>query len=236
MRDDTQAFSRTAGSGDARAQRVPPAREAWALFYAVVACTLVQFPPIPASIQGDDRVFCWFGLNFLALFVGPVLIIRYVWRRPLSAYGLQWGRRGVWMPYFLIFLGIMVPVVLLISRTADFHTYYPRLMMSRVSFGGFLLGALGWLVYFLAWEFFFRGFLLFTLAPRYGGAIAILIQTIPFVMMHYTKLPAEAWSAILCGIALGIMSFRGRSCIGPWLLHWSVATLMDLIVVVWPLR
>ena len=34
------------------------------------------------------------------------------------------------------------------------------------------------IIYYIAWEFFFRGFLLFPLAKRFGGMNAVLIQTI----------------------------------------------------------
>ena len=233
MRGDTNAFAAVPSSGRVPPQHVPPTQEGTALLYGILALTFVQFHP--SSPTGDTRLFAWFGLNFLLLFVGPALIIRFVWKRRLRDYGVQWGNAATWGRYFLAFFLLMVPVALISSRNPDFHAYYPRAEMARLSVGGWALSAAGWLVYFFAWEFFFRGFLLFTLAPRYGGAIAVLIQMIPFAMAHYAKLEAEAWSAIFCGIALGVMAYRGRSFVGTWLLHWAVATLMDVCVLLWPL-
>ncbi len=211
-------------------------REAFALLYGIIGLSLVFFHGAPRSLAAEPRLFAWFGINFLVLFCVPAFVIVFVRREPLSRYGLRWGDVATWGRYFLVFFVAMVPLVLIVSRTPDFHQYYPRFAPARDHVGYFLLSAAGWLVYFFAWEWFFRGFMLFSLAPRLGAGVAILAQMIPFTMMHYTKLEAEAWAAIVCGIALGLMAFRGKSFIGTWLLHWSVATFMDLIVLVWPLR
>jgi uncharacterized protein len=234
MREDTGALNRMGGPGRGSPQHVPPVQEGFTLLYCIFALAGVQFPHL--GLQGDAHLFGWFGLNFVLLFVVPALVIRFWWKRPLKEFGLRVGRLDVWGRYFAAFFVLMIPVVLISSRTEAFHVFYPRAEMARTSGGGLVLSMLGWLVYFFAWEFFFRGFMLFALAPRYGGAIAILMQMIPFTMAHFVKVEAEAWSAIFCGIALGVMAFRGRSFVGTWLLHWSVATLMDLCVVWWPLR
>ncbi|MBP8954056.1 MAG: CPBP family intramembrane metalloprotease [Armatimonadetes bacterium] len=212
------------------------AREAVCLLYAAVGLSLVFFHGRPRNMDADWGLFVWFGVNFLVLFCVPALIIRLGWKHPLARYGLQWGDFRIWGRYFAVFFAGMVPLIILISRDPGFAMYYPRFSLARIHAGYLLLSAGGWLVYFFAWEWFFRGFMLFALAPRLGAGTAILVQTIPFVMMHYPKIEAEAWSSIICGIALGLMAYRGRSFVGTWLLHWLVATSMDVLVVLWPLR
>ena len=216
-------------------RKPPPRLEAMVLLYGIVALTFVRLHATVHGLPEPWPRFSWFAINFIALFCVPALIIKFAWRKPLSQFGLQWGEFRVWGWYFAAFFTIMVAVVLAISRTPEFHAYYPRISLARDHVGWLILSALGWLVYFFAWEFFFRGFMLFSLAPRYGGGIAILIQMIPFVMMHFGKPNVEAWSAIIAGLALGMMAFRGKSCVGTWLLHWSVAMMMDVTVILWPL-
>lgn len=212
----------------------PPRHEAFALFYCVLALTFVHYHGAIRTLADPWPLFSWFLINFLVLFGVPAVIIRHRWRLSLERFGLRWGDFAIWSRYFIAYFAVMLPVVLLVSRSPEFQAYYPRCGPARESLGWLLFAALGWLVYFFAWEWFFRGFMLFSLAPRYGGAIAILIQTIPFVMMHYPKPEMEAWSSIIAGIALGLMAFRGRSFIGAWLLHWSVAFMMDVVVIAWP--
>lgn len=215
---------------------VPPRREAFVIFYATVALTFIHFHGRPRFLPQDAQLFGWFLVNFVVLFCIPALIVHHLWRRPLARYGLQWGQVAIWGRYFAVYLVLMLPIVGFISRTPQFQAFYPICGPARDSFGWFLLSALGWLAYFFAWEFFYRGFMLFSLSPRYGGGVAILIQTLPFVMMHYPKPEAEAWSSIVAGIALGLMAFRGNSFLGCWLLHWLIATLMDLSVILWPVQ
>lgn len=212
------------------------AREAFCLLYAAVGLTLVYFHGRPRGMNPDQGLFVWFATNFVVLFCIPALVIRFSWKQPLAKYGVQWGDFATWGRYFVVYFAVMVPLIILVSRDPGFAMYYPRFSLARVHWVYLLLSAGGWLVYFLAWEWFFRGFMLFTLAPRLGPGIAILLQTIPFAMMHYPKIEAEAWASIPCGIVLGLMAYRGRSFVGPWLLHWLVATSMDALVVLWPLR
>ncbi len=215
-----------------------PVRESVVLLYAIIGLTFVYYHARLDSWGGltpDQRLFVWMGMNFLFLFVVPALLIRFVLRQPLSEYGLRWGDARTWGRYFLVYFLVMVPIILIISREPSFHAYYPRVFAARTSSLWLLLSSFGWLVYFFAWEWFFRGFMLFGLAPRLGGAMAIMVQMVPFVMMHYGKIEAETWSSIICGIVLGLMAFRGRSFVGTWILHWLVQTMMNLSVVWWPL-
>lgn len=210
----------------------PALRESSGLLLATVLLTVVYYHGEIRQLGPRWELFGWFGVNFVLLFVVPALVIRLGWRQRLRDYGLGWGRAQVWGRYLLLFGAVMVPVTLLASRLPSLHHYYPRYPYAGESALWFLASAGGWLVYFFAWEFFFRGFLLNLLAPRYGG-IAIAVQTVPFVLMHLPKPETETFAAIIAGVALGIMAYRGRSMIGTWLLHWGVAVLMDVLVVVW---
>ncbi len=178
----------------------------------------------------QQKLFNWFGVNFLLLFCIPALVIRLGLRRPLAEFGLQWGEGHVWGKYFLGFLLVTLPAVLLSSRWPSFQSYYSSHLWAGESLRAFGVFAGGWLVYFFAWEFFFRGFLLFGLA-RSMGKLAIFIQMVPFVMMHFRKPEMESYAAIIAGLALGFMAYRGKSWLGCWLLHWIIALLMYTVVI-----
>lgn len=81
--------------------------------------------------------------------------------------------------------------------------------------------------YFFAWEFFFRGFLLFGLEKRLGK-LALFVQVVPFVMAHYPKSEVDSLSAIGGGLLFGWLSLRGGSFLGAWLLHWALATAINV--------
>ncbi|MCE5237718.1 CPBP family intramembrane metalloprotease, partial [bacterium] len=204
------------------------------LILGVVALTIAHYHPDPLGLDQRYRLFSWHALNFLLLFVVPVLVIKFVFREPLGDYGLQLGDWRTWGKWLLLFLVVFIPCAAIASRLPDFAHYYPRYRAMLFDHRLVFASMAGWLVYFCAWEFFFRGFLLFGLGKRIG-ALAIFVQMLPFVMAHFPKPELESWAAVIAGVALGLMAWRGKSFVGTWLLHWLAATAMDLFVVFWPL-
>ena len=79
-----------------------------------------------------------------------------------------------------------------------------------------------------AWEFIWRGFMLFGLEKKFGG-YAVLMQMIPFVILHNGKPFLETFGAILGGIALGILALRTRSIYYCVLTHIGVMFSIDII-------
>jgi hypothetical protein len=201
---------------------------------AALLLTVVYYHGRVSFLSTDYQLFGWHGLNFVLLFIVPALVIRLVFREPLRDYGLTVGHPDIWGKYLLLFVIVFIPLAALASRLPEFHSYYPRFMPARHNPWLLIPSAAGWLVYFWAWEFFFRGFLLHGLGKKVG-AIAIFIQMVPFVLAHLGKPEAECYAAVLAGIALGLMAWRGRSFIGAWLVHWLAATTMDMFCVLWPL-
>jgi uncharacterized protein len=190
-----------------------------------------HFPGVPDRY----RLFAWFGLNVVLLLFVPLLVIRFVFKERPADYGFQMGEVRLWGKYLGLFLLVFIPCALIASRLPEFADYYPRYHYARENHVLLIYSSLGWLAYFAAWEFFFRGFMTMGLGKRLG-AIAIFIQMVPFTMAHFPKPELESLAAIVAGIALGLMAWRSKSFVGPWLLHWFAATTMDVFVVFWPLR
>lgn len=211
----------------------PPLRRTWqealVLTLTGVLLTASFYHARVPGLADRERLLAWVGINFALLFVIPVVVIKLVLRRRLSEFGLRWGRAWIWGRYLLVFLLVLVPAIVISAQWPSFQGYYSNHSWAMESPGQFMLFAAAWLVYFFAWEFFFRGFMLFSLV-RNMGALAIFVQTIPFTMMHFNKPPMECYSAVIAGIALGLMAYRGRSFIGCWLLHWVIALLMYTMV------
>ena len=127
---------------------------------------------------------------------------------------------------------IFVPVIWYFSSTPSFAAYYPRLKAARADAGLFFLYQAYYLVKWTAWEFFFRGFMLFGFR-RDLGASAILISTIPFVIMHVGKPEAEVFSAFVGGMILCAIALKSRSIWPGVIIHSMVATTMDFFASTW---
>ena len=122
---------------------------------------------------------------------------------------------------------VAVTPFLWLGADAAMQAEYPLSPLAALSVAAWALWSLVYLAYYVAWEFFFRGFMLFGLEKRLGAAVAILVQTIPSTMLHIGKPQAEFVAAIPGGIALGALAWRTRSILWPLLLHYYVGVMND---------
>jgi len=132
--------------------------------------------------------------------------------------------RHVWI--YAAFLAIVLPLLLLVSREPDFDSYYPFYRNSSRSWWDFLCWEGMYFVQFFALEMFFRGFWLGALRRSFGSG-AIFAMAVPYCMIHYGKPFLEANAAIVAGIALGSLAMKTKSIYQGFLVHITVAGLMD---------
>jgi membrane protease YdiL (CAAX protease family) len=123
-------------------------------------------------------------------------------------------------------LAVIVPVVLLVSRQPDFGAYYPFYKQSSRSFYDLLSWEAMYFAQFFGLEMFFRGFWLGALRRSFGSG-AIFVMAVPYCMIHYGKPFLEANGAIVAGVFLGSLSMKTKSVYQGFLVHISVAALMD---------
>jgi membrane protease YdiL (CAAX protease family) len=124
------------------------------------------------------------------------------------------------------FLAVVLPLLLLVSRQPDFGSYYPFYRQSSRSWYDFLSWEAMYFAQFFALEMFFRGFWLGALRRAFGSG-AIFAMVVPYCMIHFGKPFLEANAAIVAGIALGSLSMKTKSIYQGFLVHVTVAGLMD---------
>ena len=205
-------------------------REALILIYASVLLTFLayhrSFGLLPAPYRGVEPWVTEAVFYVGATFLFSLLVLR---ENPLD-FGLRRGDVRAWVGYVVVLALVMGAVNLVVSRRAEFAAYYPLWPAARESHGPILLHAASMLAYMFGWEYFFRGFLLFGLAKRYGS-FAVVIQMVPFVLTHRGKPELEMLGAIVGGLVLGVLALRTRSMWPCFLIHAFVAVWMDVCVV-----
>ncbi len=175
------------------------------------------------------RLTVWTAVQLFAYVGLPLIVIRFIIRKPVADFGVAWRGIGThWKPYVLLFL-ISLPVVIWASFSPAFLSKYP---FYDVPAGEGLWPNMWiwWVMYaaqFVALEFFFRGFMVHGLKWRMGYA-AIFVMVIPYNMIHFAKPLAEAFGAILGGVTLGTLSLRTNSVWWGAGLHIAVAATMDV--------
>jgi membrane protease YdiL (CAAX protease family) len=121
---------------------------------------------------------------------------------------------------------ISIPVLYAVSLHPEFVEYY---LEGRFSLLTYIFEIS---VYLLAWEFLFRGFLLFGLKEKLKE-LSILVQMIPFALLHFGKPEIETISSILGGIYLGYVVYRGNSYWPAFIIHLCIN--ISLIVFINPI-
>lgn len=172
--------------------------------------------------------FYWFIGDFVTLLVLPVLIIKFIIKEKVTDFGLKAGDWQTGLKLSVMFFIIMLPLIWIFSSSTQFVSKYPHLLSVRSAWSTFYIYEFGMLIYMFAWEFVWRGFMLFGLEEKFGY-YAVLIQMIPFVILHNGKPMPETFGAILGGIALGILAFRTRSFLYGVIVHIGIMFSIDLI-------
>ena len=80
----------------------------------------------------------------------------------------------------------------------------------------------------IGWEFFFRGWILFGYAEEFGEH-ALWLQAVPFALAHIGKPEVETLSTIFGGFLFGLVAWRTKSFLYPFLIHWFIFTFTVLV-------
>ena len=142
-----------------------------------------------------------YAIFFIVLPTAGLLLIK---RNPLDM-GLRLGDWRKWLIHLLVAGAIAVVVVAVGSRFDSVSEYY-----GAKTGTGILQYILERIVIIFAIEYLFRGFLLFGLKEKLGGG-AVLLQMVPFALMHIGKPEIEAIGCILTGLYFGYLAYRTGS-------------------------
>ena len=178
--------------------------------------------------------YYWFLTTAITLLLVPAIVARFGTKERLSHYGFRLGNQKLGWSITGVAWVLMIPVVILaIIVYPPFLVKYPLSKVVAGSWQAFLPYQLAYGVYMFSWEYFFRGFMLFGLERKFGN-YSILIQTIPFAVMHYSKPLPEALGSIIAGVLLGVLAFETRTFLYGAVIHWLVAMTMDVVAVLFP--
>ncbi|TFG83190.1 MAG: CPBP family intramembrane metalloprotease [Spirochaetales bacterium] len=219
--------------------------------------------PVAVSLRiGPARLAYWwrFALSTILLGLFP-LIVGLVTGFSARSLGLASARPILRSPLFWLTAAAALAIGAAAGMSPAVGAYYPyaRDLVDLVRSGGpmHFAGhlALYFFLYYVPWEFCFRGFLLLPFvaaaeslasAPgldperRQSASMllwmAILFQVIPSTMLHFGHPLSELASAIPAGVAFGYLAYRSRSIVPGLILHAAVGFGTDAAIVIAALR
>jgi membrane protease YdiL (CAAX protease family) len=137
-------------------------------------------------------------------------------------YGIRIGR---WKPAIIltaVCLAAMSLIIYAASKMPEFYSYYHE---SHIDWPEWVFK---WTLYMFAWEFLFRGYMLFGLEKSIGKS-AIFVQTIPFVLLHFGCVFWETLACIPEGFIFGYIAYRTRSFLPCFIIHIGIHILMAVL-------
>lgn len=168
-----------------------------------------------------------FASCFLLLGVAPALIVKFVFHEKLGDYGVQLGDRVRTVRCFLILAPLFVLIGYMASSSPAVLAQYPVNTSAGSSPTMFGFHACTYLLFYLGWEFCFRGFIQFGLRDSLGAVNALLVQVMASALLHIGKPTSETYGAILGGILWGMLAYRTRSLLAGMLQHFLLGLSLD---------
>lgn len=191
------------------------------------------------NYNGDPELLDFYGslwqffIFFFLMFCLPVIFVKLILKKNLRELGLSGGDWKFGLKLILITIPlIIVPLIFFASSMGDLQQEYPlsKAIIHRHKL--ILIYEVAYvLLYYLAWEFYFRGFLLFGLKDKFGETPAVLIQTISSCLIHIGKPEGEIIGSIIVGILFGYIALRTKSIWYVFFMHASIGVLTDLFII-----
>ena len=169
------------------------------------------------------------GWAVTLLLAVPVLTLYAVGERREIPAGLGRWRLGLFLtvPLSLAALGVLY----LGSSDVGLQNTYPwagawpgRSALTFLAWSGL------YALYYVSFEFFYRGFLLVALTPRWGLRAAVWTQALLSTLIHVGKPPAETLAALPAGFLFAFLAIKTRSLVWPTVLHLVIGLATDAFV------
>lgn len=185
------------------------------------------------NAQQIYRTIIRYNFSFIGLFVFPFTASWIIQGKDVfKNMGLTLGDTKKAAPLFfpaLVIMLIAVPLALLIFPA--FRAYYPIAGYATSSLKLLAAFEISYFFFFFGWEFFYHSFLVFPFEAKLGKVGAVLLSTLPFVIVHIGKPIPEVLGAFVANVFLCILALETRSFWYGMILHSSVAIFMEFAAI-----
>lgn len=175
-------------------------------------------------------------MSFVLFFCFGMFFVKFVMKKNLKDYGLGLGnvKLGGW----LILLGtIVVPIIAFtVLLNPEMISYYPLVdLHANNTWWQWVLYFGSYVLYYIGWEFLFRGIMLFGTKERFGILGAILVTTLISALIHtsiagFGKPMIETLSAIFAGIIFAYITNKTNSIYYSLYMHILIGICTDLYI------
>jgi membrane protease YdiL (CAAX protease family) len=179
------------------------------------------------GLEKPAHLIAWFSSTaFLAMLVYgglPLLAIVFMADTHLQDFGFR-RTPGIdsWMWVAILSVAIIAVNFFNAPNKANL-AMYPQIRIPLWNTSTLIISAITWILYLAAYEFMFRGFLLYALYDELGMIAAIAINTSIYSLVHIPKGKTEALGAIPLGILLCYLTLLTGNLLIAFLVHVVMA-------------
>ena len=169
------------------------------------------------------------------LFLGfGLLFTKFILKKSPADYGLAFNEKK--LSLILILIAIPVTAICGLACVVDeqMSATYPLVDFNGFGIWYFILGYfITYFLYYVGWEYLFRGLLLNASKEKMGVVGAILFTTLISALIHTSigalgKPMFETLSAIPAGIIFGYIAHKTRSIYPTLIIHFLIGFFTDL--------
>lgn len=174
-------------------------------------------------------------MAFVLFFGLGVIFTKLVLKVNLRDFGLKFGNYKLGLKLCLIALPICALCGLSCVLDSGMSTMYPLINFSACSWWQIVLYFISYFLYYVGWEYLFRGILLFGSQEKCGVLCSILLTTLISALIHtsiagFGKPMIETLSAIPAGLIFGYITTKTKSINYSLFMHMLVGFCTDIFI------
>lgn len=213
-------------------------KEYFILFYILIITGIypVFFLPDKIALYFSRYSAVLFHYSIIFIFFGliPMLVLKFVFKEKLTEYGLNFNNFKAGLKFIIIVLPLLAVLIWLSVKDPAVMSEYPLAKSISQSCRLFLIMEFFYLLYYIGWEFFFRGFTVLGLMKlkKYPLVIPIIIETMASTLLHYSKPTGEIFLSLIAGLILGWTVYKYKTIWFAVCIHFFAGLMMDIFVII----
>ena len=176
------------------------------------------------------------AMAFVLFFGVGILFVKFILKQKLTYLSFNTKNKKFFLIVFLIALVVIPLLALSTTLDAEMITTYPLVNFKLYNeWWQILIYFVSYFLYYVGWEFLFRGIILHNIVDKCGILGAILITTIISALIHtsigaFGKPMIETLSAIPAGLIFGYMAYKTDNIYLSLICHTLIGFLTDIFI------
>ena len=162
-------------------------------------------------------------LGFIFFGVIPLVLVFFIFNDGISNFGISFGDFLQSLYWTIGLSPILILLSYLNAKKKDNLSEYPQIRTSIWDIKLLIISAVSWVLYLLAYEFMFRGFLLFISERNLGLWPAVMLNVAIYSWAHIPKGLKETLGAIPFGLVLCLITLQTGSIWVAFMAHVILA-------------